>query len=206
MLTSFQTTAIGSLLVGSIVTRIEEHRPKEFEPAEIATTVSLLAGFILLFIGFARLGWIVDFIPYISISAFITAAAITIISTQFSVLMGIKNINTREAPYLVILNTIKGLPDARLDAAIGLSSLVLLVITRECCGRMEKRYAAHARLWGIISSMRFAITIILFTLVGWLVSRSREDPEPAFRLVGKIESGMMVQVLISAVQERWLTT
>lgn len=181
--------------MGSIVTRIEEHRPDEYEPAEIATTVSLLTGFILLFIGFARLGWIVDFIPYISISAFITAAAITIISTQFSVLMGIKNINTREAPYLVILNTIKGLPDARLDAAVGISSLVLLIIMRECCGRMEKRHAAHARLWGIISSMRFAITILLFTLVGWLVHRSRGDQTTAFRLVGKIESGTLAQGL-----------
>ncbi len=143
---------------------------------------------ILLFIGLVRLGWIIEFIPYIPISAFVTGASITIMSTQFPVAMGISGVNTREAPYLVIINSLKGLPRTRVDAAIGLSSIVLLFGIRYLCAKMEVRYPKKKMVWAMISSLRLTFAMLLYTLVSWLVNRNNSGPSP-FRIVGKIEKG-----------------
>jgi sodium-independent sulfate anion transporter 11 len=143
---------------------------------------------ILLFVGLVRLGWIIEFIPYIPISAFVTGASITIMSTQFPVAMGISGVNTREAPYLVIMNSLKGLPRTRIDAAIGLSSIVLLYTIRYLCAKLEARDRARQKVWATMSSLRLTFTMLLFTLISWLVNRDNSGPSP-FRIVGKIEKG-----------------
>lgn len=155
---------------------------------EIAKALSALSGIILLFIGLVRLGWIIEFIPYIPISAFITGASITIMATQFPVVMGIRGVNTREAPYLVIINSLKRLPQTRIDAAIGLTSIALLYAIRYLCARMEVRYPSQKKAWAMISSLRLTFTMLLYTLVSWLVNRNNSGPSP-FRIVGKIERG-----------------
>jgi len=143
---------------------------------------------ILLFIGLVRLGWIIEFIPYIPISAFVTGASITIMATQFPVVMGIPGVNTREAPYLVIINSLKKLPQTRIDAAIGLSSIVLLYAIRYLSAKMEVRYPSKRKIWAMISSLRLTFAMLLYTLISWLVNRDISGPSP-FRIVGKIEKG-----------------
>lgn len=142
----------------------------------------------LLVIGLLRLGWIIEFIPYIPISAFVTAAAITIMTTQFPTLMGITGINTREAPYQVIINAMKGLPRTQIDAAIGLSAIVLLYTIRYLAAKMEARYPAQQKMWAIISSLRLTFTMLLYTFISWLVNRNNTGRSP-FRIVGHIERG-----------------
>lgn len=143
----------------------------------------------LLFFGLFRLGWIIEFIPYIPISAFITAASITIMSTQVPVLLGIPDINTRESPYKVIINIFKGLPNAQMDAAIGMSSLVLLFAIRDLCAFMERRHPRRKRAWSYISSLRLTFVMLLFTLISYLVNRGVQFEDSKFRIVGKIEPG-----------------
>lgn len=145
---------------------------------------------ILIFIGLARLGWIIEFIPYVPISAFVTAASITIMATQFPVAMGIRGINTREAPYKVIINSLKGLPRTRVDASIGLSSIVLLYVIRHLCSRMEVRQPSRKRMWSIISSTRLTFVMLLYTFISWLVNRHNTAANSPFRIVGVIEKGM----------------
>ncbi|KAK0651117.1 sulfate transporter family-domain-containing protein [Cercophora newfieldiana] len=183
------TTAVGSLLVGSVITSIQEQRPDVYTNEEIAKTTSAIAGMILLFIALLRLGWVIEFIPYIPISAFVTAASIIIIATQFPALMGIPGVNTRQAPYLVIINALKGLPNTHTDAAIGLTSVVLLYAIRFFCARMEKRYPARKKTWGIISSMRLTFVMLLYTLISWLVTRGLSKEQRPFRIVGPISRG-----------------
>ncbi|KAK0731933.1 sulfate transporter family-domain-containing protein [Lasiosphaeris hirsuta] len=182
------TTAVGSLLIGSAISSVQEQRPGVYTNEEIAKALTSVSGMILLGIGFLRLGWIIEFIPYIPISAFVTAAAITIMATQFPTLMGITGVNTRDAPYLVIINSLKGLPRTQVDAAIGLSSIALLYAIRYFCARMEHRYSAKQKMWAIISSLRLTFTILLYTLVSWLVNRNNTGKSP-FRIVGPIERG-----------------
>jgi sodium-independent sulfate anion transporter 11 len=156
---------------------------------DTAKALSLLSGGVLLFVGIMRLGWIIELIPYIPISAFITAASITIMATQFPVALGITGINTREAPYLVITNTLKGLPRAKLDAAIGLSCIAMLFIMRDVCAAMEKRQPSRKRMWSSISSLRQVFAMLLYTLISFLVHRTMPRGESKFRIVGEIESG-----------------
>lgn len=143
----------------------------------------------MLFFGLLRLGWIIEFIPYIPISAFVTAASITIMSTQIPTCLGIRDINTREPPYKVLINTMKGLPSTRIDAAIGLTSIVLLFAIRDFCTMMERRQPMHKRMWSFISSLRLTFVMVLFTLVSYLVNRVHGLDNSPFRIVGHIEPG-----------------
>lgn len=183
-----QTTAVGSLLVGQVVDRVGS-RAANFTNEDVAHTLSLLCGITLLFFGLCRLGWIIEFIPYVPISAFVTAASITIMSTQLPTLFGIPGINRQAPPYRILIDTAKALPQIKLDAAIGLSSIVLLWSIREFCSRMEARQPAHKRAWTIISSLRLSFTMLLFMLISFLVNGREPMESPKFRIVGRIERG-----------------
>ncbi|KAJ2903446.1 hypothetical protein MKZ38_009931 [Zalerion maritima] len=190
------TTAVGSLLVGSVVTSVQEKIANgelagEYENQDIARTLSLIAGCILIFLGLFRLGWIIEFIPYVPISAFVTAASITIMSTQAPVMLGIRGINTRESPYTVIINTLKNLPNTSMDAAIGITCLVMLFAIRDFCTYMEKRNPHQKRLWVTISSLRQTFAMILFTIIAYLVHKDypKDEDYHKFRLVGTISKG-----------------
>ncbi|KEF52665.1 uncharacterized protein A1O9_11082 [Exophiala aquamarina CBS 119918] len=183
------TTAVGSLLVGSVISKVQDAHPDTYSNPDVARTLSFVIGAIMLPVGFLRLGWIIDIIPYIPISAFVTSASITVMSTQFPVMMGITGINTREPPYRVIIETLKGLPRTQLDAAVGISSLILLTVIRDVCAKLEVRQPARKRFWAMVSSLRLTFAMLLYTLIAWLVHRTLPKDERKFRLVGHIDSG-----------------
>ena len=172
-----------------MISRIEEERPGVYEPQVVAHAISFLCGLILIFLGFCRLGWLIEFIPYPPINAFVTAASITIISTQLPTCLGIKSINTREAPYKVYINTLKGLPNAQLDASIGISSIILLFAIQQFCCKMEARQPKKKQMWGMLSSLRLTFTVLLYTFISWLVHRTAAEGREKFRIVGHIEKG-----------------
>ncbi|KAF1846424.1 sulfate permease-like protein [Cucurbitaria berberidis CBS 394.84] len=183
------TTAVGSLLVGSVISKIEADHPGVYKPEDIAHVLSFLAGAVLFVLGILRLGWLIEFIPYVPISAFVTSASITIISTQLPTVLGIPGINTRESPYMVYVNTLKELPNARLDAAIGITSIMLLWLIRDVCAKMEFRQPNRKRMWSLVSSLRLTFTILLYTFISWLVHRKAPVGQERFRIVGHIEKG-----------------
>ncbi|KAK2605836.1 hypothetical protein QQS21_003790 [Conoideocrella luteorostrata] len=183
------TTAIGSLLVGGVVVRVTEASNGDYSHEQIAHVLSILSGAILLFIGLVRLGWVIEFIPYIPISAFVTAASITIMSTQAPAALGISGVETQAPPYRVIISTLEKFPNIQLDAAIGLSSIALLFVIKSFCATMEQRQPARKRVWGYVSSLRLTFTMLLFTLVSYLVNRNGSEVEAKFRIVGHIEKG-----------------
>jgi sodium-independent sulfate anion transporter 11 len=184
-----QTTAVGSLLVGSVISNVEASHPGVYQPQEVAHALSFLAGSILFVFGILRLGFIIEFIPYIPISAFVTSASITIISTQLPTLLGVTGINTRESPYKVYVSFLKGLPRARLDAAIGITSILLLWLIKNLCAKMEVRQPRKKKMWSLISSLRLTFTILLYTFISWLVHRTIPEGQEKFRIVGHIEKG-----------------
>lgn len=186
---------MGSLLVGQVVSHVNSAAPGEYKNEDIAHGLSLLSGAVLLFFGLFRLGWIIEFIPYIPISAFVTGASITIMSTQIPTALGILDVDTREAPYRVLINTLKGLPTMQLDAAIGVSSIVLLFAIRGFCARMETRQPHHKRVWSTLSSLRLTFTMLLFTLISYLVHRTLEFEDSKFQIVGHIDRGMALPII-----------
>ena len=66
-----------------------------------ASLLSFLTGVILVLMGIFKLGFLIKYVPQLVISAFVSAAAVTIIVTQFSSFLGIKN------PYQNVFEIIK---------------------------------------------------------------------------------------------------
>jgi sodium-independent sulfate anion transporter 11 len=176
-------------LVGEVVSKVAHEKPGVYTKEETAKALSVIAGAVLLVLGLLRLGWLIEFIPYVPISAFVTAASVTIMSTQFPVVMGITGIATREAPYKVIISTLKHLDRTKLDASIGLSSIALLFTLKYLLGQLEVRQPARRKLWETLSSLRLTFTMLLFTFISWLVHRKVPKGQSKFRIVGVIESG-----------------
>ncbi|KAI5922010.1 sulfate permease 2 [Camillea tinctor] len=186
------TVAVMSTLVGRIVTRVTAEHP-ELAPPDIARALSVITGAVLLFIGLVRLGWVVEFIPLVAITSFMTGAAINIVAGQMPKLMGISGVNTRQATYLVIINTLRGLPRTKIDAAMGLTALFMLYLLRWFCNFMANRQQNHKKLWFFLGTLRLAFVILLYTLISWLANRGLTDPKKAkFEILGNVPSGFQV--------------
>lgn len=190
------TVAVMSTIVGNIVIKIQATKP-ELEAVDIARALSVIAGAVLLFIGLTRLGRIVELIPLVAITSFMTGAAISIGVGQVPALMGIPGVNNRGATYKVIIDTLKGLPRTKLDAAMGLSALFLLYAIRIFCNFMSKKQPLRKKLWFFVSTLRMAFVILLYILISWLANKDIEGLHNAkndlkqarFKILGRVPRG-----------------
>lgn len=186
---SKKTVAVMSTIVGNIVLKVQETHP-DLAAEVIARALALISGAVLLFFGLIRFGFIVELIPLTAIGAFMTGSAISIAAGQVPNLMGIKGINTRQETYLVIIETLKGLPNTKLDAAMGLSCLFGLYAIRIFCSYMGNRYPNKRKMWFFISTLRMAFMTILYILVSYLVNRNvKKAGDAKFKILGKVPSG-----------------
>ncbi|KAL2135721.1 hypothetical protein VTI74DRAFT_7238 [Chaetomium olivicolor] len=181
--------AVMSTIVGNIIINVQKTNP-DLSAEVIARSLALISGVVLLFLGLIRAGFIVEFIPLVAIGAFMTGSAISIAAGQVPGLLGISGVNTREATYLVIINTLKGLPRTKLDAAMGLTALFGLYFIRWFCGFMGRRNPNRAKMWFFISTLRMAFIVILYILVSFLVNRKvSKVSEAKFKILGNVPSG-----------------
>lgn len=186
---SKKTVAVMSTIVGNIVLKVQETHP-DLAAEVIARALALISGAVLLFLGLIRFGFIVELIPLTAIGAFMTGSAISIAAGQVPNLMGIKGINTRQETYLVIIETLKGLPNTKLDAAMGLSCLFGLYAIRIFCSYMGNRFPNKRKMWFFISTLRMAFMTILYILVSFLVNRHvKKAGDAKFKILGKVPSG-----------------
>ncbi|ROT40085.1 sulfate permease [Sodiomyces alkalinus F11] len=179
--------AVLSTVVGNIVARTRDQFP-QYEPHHIASAVAIVSGSIVLFIGLVRLGWMIDIIPLTSLPAFMTGSAITIPVGQIPSMMGMTEFPTREAPYLVIINIPKHLGDSKIDAAMGLTALSLLYVIRAACSYAARRWPARQWTFFFLSTLRTAFVIMLYTMISWLVNRTRRG-DPLFKILGEVPRG-----------------
>ncbi|KAI8680312.1 hypothetical protein NCS57_00311500 [Fusarium keratoplasticum] len=179
--------AVMSQVTGNIVLHAQEVIP-DVEGHIVASALAVIVGSIVTFLGLARLGWIVEIIPLPSICAFMTGSAINIIAGQVSKLMGIKGVNTRAAPYRVTIDTLKALPKTKLDAALGLSSLVMLYGIRGLCSFLAKKQPQRAKLYFFISTLRTAFVILLYVAISAGMNIHHRD-KPRVSVVGDVPSG-----------------
>ncbi|KAL2021117.1 hypothetical protein VTK56DRAFT_7536 [Thermocarpiscus australiensis] len=181
--------AVMSTIVGNIVINVQKTHP-DLGADTIARSLALISGVVLLFLGLIRAGFIVEFIPLVAIGAFMTGSAINIAVGQVPGLMGISGVNTRDATYLVVINTLKGLPRTKLDAAMGLTALFGLYFIRWFCGFMGRKYPSRAKAWFFLSTLRMAFVVILYIFVSWLVNRHvSKASEARFKILGTVPSG-----------------
>jgi len=134
----------------------------------IARALALVVGGIVLALGLLRLGWLVEFIPLVAISAFMTGSAINIACGQVPNLLGESYyglFNTREQTYKVIINTLKYLPKCRVDAALGLTALFALYLWRFITNYMARRQPQRRKMWFIIGTLRTAVVLLFYVMI-----------------------------------------
>jgi sodium-independent sulfate anion transporter 11 len=184
-----QAVAVMSTIVGNVVIRVQAEHP-EISADNIARALALISGCVLLFLGLIRAGFLVEFIPLIAIASFMTGAALSIGVGQVPTMMGITGVNTRDPTYLVIINTLKGLPRTKLDAAMGLSALFLLYFIRYFCNFMGRKQPQKEKMWFFISTLRMAFVMILYILISWGANRYVDKASNAkFKILGTVPSG-----------------
>jgi sodium-independent sulfate anion transporter 11 len=176
-----------STIVGNIIINVQKTHP-DLSGEDIARSLALISGIVLLFLGLIRAGFVVEFIPLVAIGAFMTGSAISIAVGQVPGLLGIGGINNRQETYLVIINTLKALPKAKLDAAVGLSALFGLYFIRWFCSFMGKKNPHRAKTWFFLSTLRMAFIVILYILMSRLVNRN-VPKTPKFSILGVVPSG-----------------
>jgi solute carrier family 26 (sodium-independent sulfate anion transporter), member 11 len=181
--------AVMSTIVGNVVLKVQEEHP-DIDPHIVASALAIICGAIITFIGLIRFGWIVNFIPLTAISAFMTGSAISICSGQVPNLMGIssKLFDTRGHTYMVIINTLKHLPDSKLDAAMGLTALTMLYLIRFACNYGAKKMPHRAKMFFFLATLRTAFVILLYTLISYLANRHHRD-DHIFKILGKVPRG-----------------
>ncbi|KAL1880458.1 hypothetical protein Plec18167_003862 [Paecilomyces lecythidis] len=179
--------AVMSTLVGEIVLRAQKEHP-DIPGHVVASALAIIGGAIVCFIGLIRCGWIVDFIPLTAISAFMTGSAINIAAGQVSTMLGEGKFNTKASTYMVIINTFKFLPTCKLDAAMGLTALVMLYMIRSACTYAAKKNPQRAKLFFFISTMRTVFVILFYTMISAATNLHRRD-NPAFKLLGHVPRG-----------------
>lgn len=167
---------------------IAAHPEYKDAPWIISSALAVICGAIVLFIGLIRCAWIVELIPVVSLAAFMTGSAINIAAGQVPGLLGISGFSTRDATYLVIINTLKGLPRTNLNAAIGLTALFLLYLIRFVCNWAARKFPRHQKLFFFLNTLRSVFVILLYTLISWLVNMHRRKT-PAFSILGTVPRG-----------------
>ncbi|KXJ78345.1 hypothetical protein RP20_CCG004934 [Aedes albopictus] len=168
-------TAIMALMVQHIVL--------ELGPAG-AILASFLSGCITLLLGLLNFGFVVQFISMPVITGFITAAALTIISSQMKSLMGISSPGKSSGFIDSWTNVVENAGQTRLwDALLGFISLTILVFLTLIKGRGSGRWRTASKY---ICLLRNALIVISGGTLAYAFASNDKYP---FRLTGEVASG-----------------
>ncbi|KAJ5511278.1 sulfate anion transporter [Penicillium expansum] len=178
-----------STVLGGIILDVQKDHP-EIQGPEIALSIAILCGGIIAFMGLARLGFIIDFIPVPAITAFMVGSAISICSGQVKGLLGqTGDFATSTPSYRIIIDTLRYLPTAQgYDAAMGLTALFLLYSLRSGFNYGAAKKPQFAKIFFFLGALRTVFVIALYALISLGVNQHRRD-NPAFALVGNVPKG-----------------
>ena len=198
--------AVMSLQTAKVIAEVLKKYPEdqvEVTGPIIATTLCLLCGLVATGLGVLRLGFLVELISLNAVAGFMTGSAFSIIWGQIPALMGYnKLVNTREATYKVVINTLKHLPNTKLDAVFGLIPLVILYLWKWWCGSfgiklVDRHYSNQPKTANRIKSfyfyaqaMRNAVVIIVFTAISFRITRNKSKEKRPISILGTVPSGL----------------
>jgi solute carrier family 26 (sodium-independent sulfate anion transporter), member 11 len=181
--------AVMSLQTAHVIASVQAAHPNEWSAPFIATTLAFFCGIITLGIGILRLGFVVEFIPVPAIAGFMTGSAIAIALGQVPSLLGTSSLfNTRAACYLVIIDTLKYLPQTKIDAAFGFPALFFLYAYRYGFNWASRRYPKYKRWFFYALVLRNAILVVFITIISYLVCRSNPK-NPPISILKTVPSG-----------------
>ncbi|EGW35378.1 uncharacterized protein SPAPADRAFT_133278 [Spathaspora passalidarum NRRL Y-27907] len=197
---SIGPVAVMSSQVGKVIANVQAKYGTDLYDAQtIATVLSLICGGIAAGLGILRLGFILEFISIPAVMGFMSGSALNIISGQVPALMGFpKAVNTRDATYMVIINSLKALPQSTSDAAFGLIPLFILYLWNFVCGFGQRRWPKLKWYFFYTQQLRNAIVIIVASAISWGIVHPKkvafDGPASAFKppisIIGTVPSGL----------------
>lgn len=198
--------AVMSLQTAKVIAQVSAKYP-ENDPIVtapvIATALSLLCGIVAIGVGLLRLGFLVELISLNAVAGFMTGSAFNIMWGQVPALMGYSSkVNTRASTYKVVIDSLKHLPDTKLDAVFGLIPLFLLYLWKWWCGtygpKLADRQLAHSpkkqrilkAFYFYSNAMRNAVIIIVFTAISWRITKNKDKQHRPIKVLGTVPSGL----------------
>jgi sodium-independent sulfate anion transporter 11 len=186
---SIGPVAVMSLEVSKVITRVQERNPDLTAPV-IATVLAFICGVITLGLGIFRLGFILEFISMPAVLGFMSGSAFNIIVGQVPGLMGYsKLVNTRQATYQVVINSLKHLPDSNLNAVFGLIPLFILYAWKWICNVGPKRFPKYSRVFFYVQALRNGVVLVVFTVISWSIVRHPKSKNKV-SVLGTVPSGL----------------
>lgn len=166
-------TAIMSLMIHSAVVNLN---------VNFAILGTFLSGCVIFLFGILHLGFLIQFISAPTITAFITAATITIGSGQVKPLIGIKSGNSSEFIDSWI-NVFEHLNEIKVsDTLLGIMTIILLALLKKC--NQIKKWPVFFKY---LSIARNAIAVVSGIIIAYIFHINGSDP---FRLTGEITPGL----------------
>lgn len=200
--------AVMSLQTAKVIARVKEKHP-DLDPSItgpiIATVLAFICGIIATGVGLLRLGFLVELISLNAVAGFMTGSAFNIIWGQIPGLMGYsKKVNTRRSTYHVVIDSLKHLPDTKLDAAFGLIPLFTLFFWKWWCNSMgpkltDRYFPANSRprankywkaFYFYLQASRNGIIIILFTAVSYGITKCVAKDKRRISVLGTVPKGL----------------
>jgi sodium-independent sulfate anion transporter 11 len=175
-------TAVLSILLGQL---LQTYNTTGIDPVVWQCALSFLSGLIQFGLGFFKLGILVDLISVPVVIGFTTGAGCKIIFGQIASVFGISGIKTKDAPFLVLFNSLAGLPRARLDTAFGLSTIAALLAFRFVSNALVRKGNPNF-VW--LKHASYLIVLVASTLISFLLFRNQS--RPPIRVVGNVPKGL----------------
>lgn len=195
---SIGPVAVMSLQVSKVIANVQKRNGDKYLAPEIATFLSLICGGIAAGIGVLRLGFILEFISIPAVMGFMSGSAFSIIVGQVPGLMGYNSeVNTREASYKVVVNTLKKLPDTNVNAAFGLVPLFILYLWKWLTEKGQTRYPRLKWVFFYTQQLRNAVVIIVATCIAWGIVHPQKVAfkgpgkfKPKIQTIGNVPKGL----------------
>lgn len=109
--------------------------------------------------------------------------------------MGLTGFSTRDGAYLSVIRTLKHLPETKLDAALGLTALLMLYLIRSGFNYLAKKQPHRQKTWFFCSTLRTAFVILLYTLISWLMNLNLPNHDAdlsPISIIGDVPRGFQV--------------
>jgi sulfate permease, SulP family len=180
--------AMTSLMTLAAVAPLAAAGTPEYTGAAI--TLAMLTGLFLLVLGFLRLGFISNFMSFPVMAGLSTAIGLQIATSQLSPVLGVQ---LEGGSFLaMVISLVKNISQISINtAAIGVSSVIFLLLVKKYFATLLAMTGMSQRLAGILAKMGPVIAIIITILI---VSGLGLDKQ-GVKIVGDVPKGLPGLVL-----------
>ena len=190
--------AVASLMTASAIGELVALGTPEYLGAAIV--LALMSGAMLMVMGFARLGFLANFLSHSVISGFITASALIIAVGQLRHVLGIDAHGHTLIAQISSLNA--HLSETNLyTLGVGVAVIAFLVWSRKKLAPLMQKFGVSAPLAGGVSKLAPIVAVALSTLAVWYLELAQFGVD----IVGDIPRGLPSPVLPSFDAELWGT-